>query len=370
MQTGCRDRAVHGEITIISIRIDRCERMERRARDVKVIKAELCWEDDRRLDAVRLGALLPKSPAEVVEGLRRTPQGCEWLMSRWAMLAHTADVKGSWTPDQTRVAFDLLGTPAEFREGIKPGASLDLDGRVVEPADDPAAVARREIAVLKARREVVEGLDEVNHALAVADLNDEDDPELKRLRRYESTLHRRLRWCLAQLRYESPHLRANPHVSRPRWDQKPEPVAEAAPAPTTEVLKEARQVQPENPPIVLEADQMPAIGGVVNRPGVFASRLEKKLKQGRRPPRVRSPEARTAPSLTTRDLGVISSVFLNPGSPRNHRCGDGARREIADDPSRHVPSGPRAERTGHITTDRGDSTHPRNEATRTTERSH
>src|SRR4051812_45711066 len=155
------------EIAIISLRIDRCERMERRARDVKAMRAELCWEDDRRLDAVRLGGLLSKRPDEVVEELRRTPQGCEWLMTRWAMLAHMADVKGSWTPEQSRMAFDLLGTPTEFREGMKPGASLDLEGRVIESADDPAAVARREIAALKERRDLIEGLDEANQALAV-----------------------------------------------------------------------------------------------------------------------------------------------------------------------------------------------------------
>src|SRR3954471_11003919 len=148
------------EVAIISIRIDRCERMERRARDLRAMRAELCWEDDRRLDAVRLGGLLPRRPDEVAEELRRTPQGCEWLMTRWAMLAHTADVKGSWTPEQSRLAFDLMGTPIEFREGRKPGASLDLDGRLIESADDPASVARREIAALKERRDLIEGLDE------------------------------------------------------------------------------------------------------------------------------------------------------------------------------------------------------------------
>src|SRR3954449_2002546 len=230
------------EVALISIRIDRCERMERRARDVKAMRAELCWADDRRLDAVRLGGLLAKRPDEVVEELRRTPQGCEWLMTRWAMLAHTADVKGSWTAEQSRMAFDLLGTPIEFREGNQPGASLDLDGRVIESAEDPAAVARREIEALKQRREIVEGLDEVNQALAVADLNDEDDPELRRLRRYESALHRRLRWCLAQLHFESPHKRSHPGL-RPRWDLQPEPQNEPTPAPEPETPKEFWQAK-------------------------------------------------------------------------------------------------------------------------------
>ena len=267
------------EIAVLSIRIDRCERMERRARDLKAMRAELCWEDDRRLDAVRLGGLLSKRPGEVVEELRRTPQGCEWLMTRWAMLAHTADVKGSWTPDQSRMAFDLLGTPIEFREGIKPGASLDLDGRLIESADDPAAVARREIDALKQRREVVEGLDEVNQALAVADLNDEDDPELRRLRRYEATLHRRLRWCLAQLRYESPHHRAHPGLTRPRWDARPEASAEPAPKPEPEKPKEFWQAKAPNPPFDLEADEIPAPGEVADIPAILSARRERKLRK-------------------------------------------------------------------------------------------
>jgi hypothetical protein len=267
------------EISVISLRIDRCERMERRARDVKAMKAELCWEDDRRLDAVRLGGLLARRPDEVIEELRRTPQGCEWLMTRWAMLAHTADVKGSWTTEQSRMAFDLLGTPIEFREAIKPGASLDLDGRLVEPADDPAAVARREIDALKQRREIVEGLDEVNQALAVADLNDEDDPELRRLRRYESALHRRLRWCLAQFRYESPHRGAHPSLERPRWDARPEAAIEPAPVPEPEKPKEFWQVQPPNPPFDLEADEVPAPGEILDLPAILASRREKKLQK-------------------------------------------------------------------------------------------
>jgi hypothetical protein len=267
------------EVAIISLRIDRCERMERRARDVKAMRAELCWEDDRRLDAVRLGGLLSKRPDEVVEELRRTPQGCEWLMTRWAMLAHTADVKGSWTPEQSRMAFDLLGTPIEFREGMKPGAALDLDGRMIESADDPAAVARREIDALRQRREVVEGLDEVNQALAAADLNDEDDPELKRLRRYESALHRRLRWCLSQLHYESPHRQAHPSLTRPRWDVPAEPAAEPAPKSESEKPKEFWQVVPAHPPFDLEEDEMPAPGESVNIPAILAWRREKKFRK-------------------------------------------------------------------------------------------
>ena len=118
---------------------------------------------------------------------------------------------------------------------------------MVESADDPAAVARREIDALKERRDLVEGLDESHRALAVADLNDGDDPDLKRLRRYESALHRRLRWCLSQLHHESPHRRAHPSLTRPRWDVPPEPASEPAPKPESEKPKEPWQVARAEP---------------------------------------------------------------------------------------------------------------------------
>src|SRR4051812_18743692 len=139
------------EIALLSLRIDRCKRTERRVRDKIAIRAELSWDEDRQLEAILLGGQLGSRPDVVVQQLRKTPQGCEWLMARWAMLAHSADVKGSWTPGQVRLAFDLLGTPTDFREGYRPGAMLDLEGRVVDDAADPASVARREIAALKER---------------------------------------------------------------------------------------------------------------------------------------------------------------------------------------------------------------------------
>jgi hypothetical protein len=123
-------------------------------------------------------------------------------------------------------------------------------------------------------------MDEVNQALAIADLDDEDDPELRRLRRYESALHRRLRWCLAQLRYESPHRQPHPSVTRPRWDARPEPRAEQpAPRPEPEKPLEFWQVRPVNPPFDLEPDEIPAPGEVVDLPTISASRREKKARK-------------------------------------------------------------------------------------------
>ena len=222
------------EISLTTIKIDRCARQERRIRDKVAIKAELTWDDDRKLEATLLGSQLANRPEVVVEQLRRTFHGCEWLMARWSLLAHSADLNKSWTPEQVDLAFDLLGTPAEFRLGRKPGASLDFDGNVIESADDLAKVARREIAALRERRELVADLDEINRSLTEADLGDDSDHELKKLRRYEGTLHGRLRWCMKQLQEQSPFQAPYPGLWK-AWvgdeEPAPEPMPEAPPIP-------------------------------------------------------------------------------------------------------------------------------------------
>ncbi len=260
------------DLAVLSLRIDRSEQIERQLRNRHSLRAEVSWDDDRRLDAETLGKTIGRSPGKVVESLRRTPQGCEWLMTRWAMLAHSADVKGIWTDDQARLAFDLLGTPPEFREGQKPGVALDFDGLVVEPADDPAAVARREIAALKERREVVAGLDDVDRSLAEADLFDESNPELKRLRRYEASLHRRLRWCLAQLQDPTA-----PHGSHsepaPRGAIEPESPTPARPVPETP--RAGRLMAPPDPPLDLGFGEDHGPGLEFDFQAMIASNLEK-----------------------------------------------------------------------------------------------
>jgi hypothetical protein len=268
------------KVAIISLRVDRCERMERRVRDKRSLRAELCWDDDRKLEATRLGANIRLNPDETVEALRRTPQGCEWLMTRWAMLAHAADLKKVWTPAQKRLAFDLLATSEEFREEFEPGAALDFEGNVVAGSDDPASVARREVAALRERRDTVEPIDESLQMLAVTDLgDDESDPELKKLRRYEGTLHNRLRWCLAQINEKSPYQHAKVEAA---FRTIPEQVMPVEPLPVPDVVKkiedQAHPVTQFSPlPFDLEPDECPAPGEFADIPAIIASRAKKKL---------------------------------------------------------------------------------------------
>jgi hypothetical protein len=270
------------QISMISIRIDRDERIERRVREKIAIKAEVLWESDRELEAIRLGNQLGNHPEEVVKLLQRTPQGCEWLMSRWAMLAYSADVQNQqWTPQQAELAFDLLGTPALFRQGHKPGVALDSEGRMVAGSDDPATVARRQIADLKERREQLEGLDRANRSLAEADLGDDSDPELRRVRKHEAMLHSRLRWCVRQLRYQSPL--EEPY--RGLWaswigDEEAAPevhVTTPLPEPKPETTPGARFA--DHPSFDLEPDEFPAPGESADIPMILANRQHKKLQK-------------------------------------------------------------------------------------------
>ena len=122
------------QVAILTVRVDRCERMERRARDKVSLRACLTWDDDRRLEAIRPRRnRLASNPSEIVEVLRRTPHGCDWLIDRWSRLADAAGDSGAWTDEQARLALDLLATPSAFRDGRKPWASPTPDGRRARP---------------------------------------------------------------------------------------------------------------------------------------------------------------------------------------------------------------------------------------------
>ncbi len=269
------------EIAVTSLRVDRSERQERRVRDKKSLRAELFWDDDRKLEATRLGALIQTNPDEVVQALQRTPQGCEWLMTRWALLAHAADLKKVWTPDQKLLAFDLLATPAAFRDGYEPGAALDFEGRMIDGSSDPASIARREIAALKERRDAVAVFDEVLRNLAITDHgNDDDDPELKKIRRYETSLHSRMRWCLNQINAKSPYQRPMSLIPQPSTTQ--ETMPESAATPLDQVLAKLTEQPPtpltpkDHPPFDLEPHEYPGPDEVADIPAILAAREAKK----------------------------------------------------------------------------------------------
>ena len=272
------------QISIYSLRIDRAERMERRLRDRKSLAAELVWDDDARLAAEVLGAKVAANPAAIVQQLRRSPAGCDWLIGRWEWLERAALAEAGWSSIQAELAAHLLGLPAEF---------TDLAG-VGTAAEDRVALARRESEALRVRREAVEPLDEVDRALTEADLFDESHPELKRLRRYESALHTRLRWCMTQFQYESPNHRPHPDLrpsriveAEDKSEAKPEPAPAAVPL---KVAAEGKKDQwpkpfkswmakPFQPPFDLRPHEIPADGSTPNIQAIAVAREVQRLEK-------------------------------------------------------------------------------------------
>ena len=268
-------------LAVLSLRVDRSERMERRVRDKVCLKAALTWDLDREVDVERLAAKLASRPAEVSRDLRRTRHGCQWLIERWSLLARAAVANRGWTDDQTKIAFDLLGTPPEFRQGTKPGASIDLDGTVLDPGDDPAAVARRQVAALERQRDLVADLDEAERHLAESDLSDAPDAELRRVRRYESATHREVRWCVAQLQSRTflnrptrPDLRG---CGLDESEPEAEPEMKPEPKSADEIAAEGWTPDMIHPPFDLEPDEFPEPGQVADIPAILASRQQKRL---------------------------------------------------------------------------------------------
>ena len=278
-------------VALLSIRVDRSERMERRARDKVCLRALLSWDVDREAEIERLGAKLAGRPEEVSRELQRTKHGCEWLIRRWKMLAHAADANQGWTDAQTRLAFDLLGTPLAFREGTRPGLELDGMGQVTDEATDPAAVARRQIEELEAQRDLVAEIDEVERHLAESDLSHDSDAECRRLRRYETRLLREIRWSIAQLESKVFERRTRPDL-RPNFDLgiepepafesdavpdlAPEPALKPEPKSADEIAAEGWTPEMISPPFDLEPEESPEPGQSADIPKILRSRKQKR----------------------------------------------------------------------------------------------
>ena len=221
------------QVASLSLKIERAEAMQEAARTRSVLRAELAWDDDRRFEASTIAGRLANRPDQVAEKLHQTLQGCRWLISRWSMLIEAAEIGPGWTAKQSSLALDLLGTPLEFRELDEPHASTDRPGRPSASVEDQLAMARREIADLEKRCELARDLDAADRRDAESGLS--EDAELKRLRRYEAALHRRLRWTLELIQ-------GAPSQAPPTEPPPPSPEDPPAPPSATE---EAAEIEPE-----------------------------------------------------------------------------------------------------------------------------
>ncbi|WP_435020271.1 hypothetical protein TA3x_001736 [Tundrisphaera sp. TA3] len=189
------------DVALMTLRLERCARIERRERDRIALRAERFWDDDRRREVEEVRARLSDDPARTVARLRSSPHGCDWMIERWQLLANEIERDRAWTEAHLALAHDLLGTLPDFR--------IDAPGFPLGPAD----LARREIAALREHRLSVAEADALDRSLAMADLGEATTPELRRLRRHESALHKRLRWNLHQLQVVPKHHRPHPELA-------------------------------------------------------------------------------------------------------------------------------------------------------------
>ena len=196
------------QVALTTFRINRIQRIERRLRDWRALRAIDFWEDDQRLEVETLALNMADEPAHTVSAMLASPAGCDWLIDRWQMLARIEF--GSWTDAQRTLARHL--------------------GRGVFVEWTPELIANHIIGLENQRERIIE-IDTIARTLIEADLCEDLTPAQTRLRRYERTLTTRLKWYTEQLKLTPPE--------RPLYSQfRPEyvtpliePVAEATPAP-------------------------------------------------------------------------------------------------------------------------------------------
>jgi hypothetical protein len=267
------------QVNVTTGRIDRAQKVERKLREQAILQATICWDSDRRIEAEILGAKLEKDPTEVVAGLRLTPQGCDWLLKRWALLIHAAEKNGLWSFDQALLASRMLGTPNEFQNEANPLETIRLEGRPIRTSADLAALGRREVKQLIDQRDQVAPVDEAAKLLAQKDelADDARSNPLRHLGRHERGLYLHLRWLVRQIEELS--------SDEPSSTREPR---------TVEVQSEATEA--ENEATVSVKDDPEAPADVEERPDVPcpSDRQESRLKKAdaRREARSRKLERR------------------------------------------------------------------------------
>ena len=135
-----------GEIAVIMIRINRCTRIERRMRDYASYRAIDFWEDDQKVIVETLALKIHRDPARTVAKLRLTPVGCDWLQSRWRVLAKTNPTE--WSEEQHSLASVLVGGDPSVDPtlpGFAAGQVAELEARWlrVKESDEIARGPRR-----------------------------------------------------------------------------------------------------------------------------------------------------------------------------------------------------------------------------------
>jgi hypothetical protein len=181
------------QVVVCSVQIDHCQHLQSALRSALARRAAVCWDEDRQLAAEETAVGLGKRPSLVTQRLRQTPQGCDWMLRRWAWLGGVLEERGTWSEPQTALAWDLLGIDPVLR-------SIPLVG----PDETGAELVAEQTAALEAyKAEVLDELDDFDRSAAEAGLPVGQNRELERLQRYEAACFRRMQWASARLRRPS-----------------------------------------------------------------------------------------------------------------------------------------------------------------------
>ncbi len=247
------EREVVFQISLASLRIERCSVLEASITRENRLRDLQLWDSDRELQAIAIGAELAHDPCRVVAQLRRFSAGCFWLSQKWQVLDDGLEEACClWERDEVHRAFDLMAIAPEDRRLHV--AARDLwalwqratakDG---DQADGAAAVAelRRFIAEKIAEldelaRLLFEGYENLSYENLQNGLRLDMSPEAWRARSMGATAQRTftqgLRWLLAR---HAGQLVGGPPIKL-RAGTQPPPVS----GPPNSQPSEAQTVQP------------------------------------------------------------------------------------------------------------------------------
>jgi hypothetical protein len=212
------------QLVVTTVRVDRCVLEELFLRGEEVNRADLCWENERRLAAEDLASRLAKRPGPTARRLLKTKQGCDWLLDRWRALGEIVARGEEWTEPQKSLALDLLGIPLQVRNVLPwcEGESL------------AAFVAQQIEALEAAKAGALDVIDQRECKAARRGIAAEPSRQIALLRRYEAACLRRYEWVRGLLhdarRKRSEQAKVE---AQPEGVAQPETVAPAAAPPAT-----------------------------------------------------------------------------------------------------------------------------------------
>ena len=221
-----------------TFRIERCEAAFNALLLDQSTRAKYAWDLDRRADSAAQINGLSRDPAEVTGRLETSIHGCAVLMNIWDRLIAAIDANGEWSDFETSTALDLLGLPADLRQGKTPltppdGVALALHLR---------EVADSEVERLTALAEHLVPLDDLARRQAEAGVSTLLSRPAQLIHRYERDAWRQYRQSLRDLKTRD----EVPTVEEPEIAPPPPVAPKPIPIPTMA----ARRDDPVSTPIV------------------------------------------------------------------------------------------------------------------------